>query len=105
MKKSESTSSADIVKEKSKEFLEYLKKVVKDIIAFEKKVNEESKIVPVSPEEQKALDSVNLKLGKGDKAGALQLLDSYYAKGVIPSVRYYQIKNSITSIDMTSFFH
>lgn len=93
------------MKEKSQQFLEYLKKVVKDIIDFEKKVNENSKIVPVSPEEQKALDAVNLKLGKGDKAGALQLLDSYFAKGVIPSVRYYQIKNSITSIDMTSFFH
>jgi hypothetical protein len=105
MKKKENPKKNDSLKEKSQKFIDYLAEVVKNIVAFEKAVNERSKIVPVTPEEQRVMDQVNLRLGKGDKGGALQLLDSAFAKGVIPSVRYYQIRNSITSVDMTSFFH
>jgi hypothetical protein len=103
MKKKEEKNKSDL-QEKNARFLKRLADFVTELIAMEKAIDEKSKIVPVSPAEQKALDEVNARLGKGDKTGALQCLDQAFAKGVIPSVRYYQIRNSITSVDITSFF-
>jgi hypothetical protein len=72
-------------------------------IAFEREVDEASKIQPVSPEEQRIMDSINKSLGKGDKAGALQKLDDAFKTGIVPSVRYYQIRKSIEGVDYTPF--
>jgi|LAHS01.1.fsa_nt_gb hypothetical protein len=89
--------------EKTKEWYEGLATILAKLIAFQKEVDERSKIQPVTPEEQKAMDEVNKKLGRGDQAGAIALLDAYHTQGIVPDVRYYQIRNSIQSVDYTPF--
>src|SRR5574344_1596262 len=88
---------------KTKEWREGLAAILAKLIAFQKEVDERSKIQPVSPEEEKAMKEVNRKLGIGDQAGALSLLDFYHKQGIVPDIRYYQIRNSIQSVDYTPF--
>jgi hypothetical protein len=72
-------------------------------IAFEKEVNEKSKILPVSPQEEKVMKEVNDRLSRGDKSGALKRLDEAFNANIVPSVRYYQIRSSIESVDYSPF--
>jgi hypothetical protein len=104
MSKKEPSKTLDKIKAKSQTITKTLAEILQKLIAFQKDVDERSKIQPVTPQEQKAMDAVNAKLGIGDKAGALALLDSYHAQGVVPDIRYYQIRNSIANIDYTPFF-
>jgi hypothetical protein len=73
------------------------------LMAFQRAVNERSKITPISPQEELAMKEVNARLGRGDKSGALKRLDDAFKEGIIPSVRYYQIRSSIESVDYTPF--
>lgn len=89
--------------QKSKEWWDALAAILEKLIAFQKEVDERSKIQPVTPEEEKAMAEVNRKLRVGDQAGALSLLDFYHKQGIVPDIRYYQIRNSIQSVDYTPF--
>jgi hypothetical protein len=91
------------VQEKTTEFSMKLAEIVQKLIAFQEAVDEASKIAPITPEEEAAMKAVNAQLGKGDRTGALALLDDAFKKGIVPSCRYYQFRTSITSVDYSAF--
>jgi len=89
---------------KKETFAEFLKRIIVEFIAFEEEVDERSKIVPVSEEEDALMKKINEALGRGDKSKAQSLLEQGHKDGIVPDIRYYQIKNSLNNIDYSAFY-
>jgi arginine utilization protein RocB len=109
--RNDETSSLLLVKmkgmketKKKETFAEFLKRIIAEFVAFEEEVDERSKIVPVSAEEDALMKRINEALGRGDKSKALSLLEQGHKDGVIPDIRYSQIKNTLINIDYSAFY-